>query len=88
MKLAHERPADELHGDDALAKIEAQLRQAMPSFHLRVRVRSLTVSRAPRGVFVDIGFAPGGDLPRKVRCIVSRAWAESLRGQLSQVLDA
>jgi len=90
MNLAHEKPADELEGDEALAKIETALRGALPSFHLRGRVQSLTVVKAARGVFVDVRFGRGrsAEIPVRVRGIVSRALAESLRQQLNRVLDA
>lgn len=88
MSLANEHPGDELHGDDALAAIEAQLRKALPAFHLRARLKSITVSKAPRGVFIDATFAKRDpQIPSRVRGMLSRAAAESLRLQLNKVLD-
>ena len=83
---ANERAEDEITGMDAYAALEKALRAAAPDFHLHGRVRALTVSKAPRGVFVDIRFAPGCGVPSRVRGIVSRAWAQALRLQLAKVL--
>jgi hypothetical protein len=87
MNLTDERPVDELHGAEALAALEVALRNAMPDFHLRGRVKSLRVEKVERGVFIDVTFRKGSGMPDKVRVIVSRAQAESLRGQLCQVLN-
>jgi len=89
MNLAHEKPGDELEADAALAAIETKLRSALPDFHLYGHVKALTVSKAPRGVFVDVTFSRRRGIGvQRVRGIVSRAWAESLCGQLRSVLDA
>jgi ribosomal protein S7 len=86
---ANERASDELTGMDAYAVLEKALRAAAPDFHLYGHVKALTVSKAPRGVFVDVTFARRRGIgAQRVRGIVSRAWAESLRGQLTAVLDA
>lgn len=89
MNITDERPSDELTSDAALAAIETKLRHALPAFHLKGRVKALTVLKAPRGVFVDVTFgARSPEMPERVRGIVSRAQAESLRLQLNRALDA
>ena len=71
----HEQAADELHGSDAFAALEAGLRRLQPVFQEHRRLCGLDVIALPRGVAIECRFAD--DAPH-VRVVVSRAWARVL----------